>query len=150
MACQPSGVLTTVTLGWRLWVRKISWTSRAEKPARRIPIASPSISMQMASTHIFLDNPVLCVEFTIVPPLEHGPLPMTHVHNSKQPFGIKKLVACSCTLFGKNLFTLEGTLQPHVDAQVFLVKCFLPEPCAPLYLYKISLQLRPISSQLSF
>eukprot|EP00892_Ulva_mutabilis_P006142 jgi/Ulvmu1/38/UM001_0040.1 len=37
-----------------------------------------------------------------------------------------------CTLYGKNLFSLEGTLIPHFDAELFLTKCFLPEPlCDP-------------------
>lgn len=56
---------------------------------------------------------------------------MSPVCNSPLQFGINKLVPCSCALFGKNLFTLEGKLQPHVDAEMYLTKCFFPEPCAP-------------------
>eukprot|EP00892_Ulva_mutabilis_P010362 jgi/Ulvmu1/7699/UM039_0003.1 len=37
-----------------------------------------------------------------------------------------------CTLFGKNLFSLEGSVSPWFDAEVFLTRCFLPEPlCDP-------------------
>eukprot|EP00892_Ulva_mutabilis_P010361 jgi/Ulvmu1/7698/UM039_0002.1 len=37
-----------------------------------------------------------------------------------------------CSLYGKNLFALEGTLHPHFDAELFLTRCFLPEPlCDP-------------------
>ena len=37
--------------------------------------------------------------------------------------------SCSCSRFGKNLFTLKGFLQRIFDVEVFLTKCFLPEPC---------------------
>eukprot|EP00892_Ulva_mutabilis_P004111 jgi/Ulvmu1/2071/UM123_0003.1 len=47
-------------------------------------------------------------------------------------FAFDETVDGDCTLFGKNLFSLEGTLFPFFDAEVFLTKCFLPVPlCDP-------------------
>lgn len=54
---------------------------------------------------------------------------------------------CSCTLFGKNLFTTAAKLSPFFDSEIVLTKCFLPEPRAPPPTLAASIEVESVPTQ---